>query len=80
MRNWREIRKAPSTFSDHTVAYVKGYILALEDVLADIDNAGPEGEPEYLMGIESVEGWVRQSLAEARETLEMVNKAKGNRQ
>jgi hypothetical protein len=78
MRKWE--RQSLVAFADgESRAYVQGYILACRDLLADIQNAGPEGEEEYLRGLEYAQSCVLQSLVEAQETLEMVNKARGNR-
>lgn len=58
------------------VSYVRGYILALEDVLDDMDMfAGIEaGPPGYWQAKENIKESVTESLRQANQTLEAVLK------
>lgn len=53
-------------------AYVKGYILAMQDVLKDIEEweSGDEEEMEYHRALDNVRSSVNESLSEAKEMLE----------
>ena len=60
-----------------TVAYTQGYILALEDVLKDIESIykNPEAEyGQYTLALRDVQHAVNESLFQARHTLEVLTK------
>lgn len=76
-RNWRELLAKPmpeSPTAAQMLAYVKGYILALEDVLKDIKELdiyrASDQTPGMEVASEALINKIHQSLGEARQTLE----------
>lgn len=74
-RNWAEILAKPmpeSPTAAQMLSYVKGYIMALEDILRDIEQWYMDGnrDSEWYEGLDAVRFSVQESLREARQTLE----------
>lgn len=76
-RNWKEVLTKPMPEAPTAVqllAYVKGYILALEDLLGDIRELDQQWASDQTPGMEvasdALIDKIHQSLGEAHHTLE----------
>lgn len=77
--DWPQARAAAGAKAiRETRAWVKGYILALEDVIKDLEVQLLDfrGHEEGASVLETAQGKVQQSLTTARETLDQLNKIK----
>ena len=72
---WKFIKNQGIT-DDPAISYVRGYILALEDVLSDLDTLSTEErqEDDGFNAVESMTHTANESLASARRTLEALTK------
>jgi hypothetical protein len=73
-----ETMKLP--IDEHMVQYVQGYIMAMEDILQDIENASRSSDStrDYEMGhrhaLEDLKRQTEESRESARRTLDMIIK------
>lgn len=74
-----ELMKLP--MDEYMAQYVQGYIMAMEDVLRDIENMqydAEEADPEYVAGhgaaLDSLKRQAEESRESARRTLDIVTK------
>lgn len=70
MNRWEASRPRP--WADTDRFYVKGYILALEDVLKDMDQLEEVGEFRTMVDAQALDLKIQESLASARRTLEQM--------
>lgn len=78
---WANLETMKLPMDAYMAQYVQGYILAMEDILRDIENmqynaAGAEAEYSngYGDALDSLKGQVEESRAGARRTLDLVTR------
>jgi len=70
---WERPETMKLPIDEHMVQYVQGYIMAMEDVLRDLDRFRTECESDADI-IESLEKETEESRDNARRTLDMIVK------
>jgi hypothetical protein len=73
--DWKEIQEAKPQAVRETLAWVQGYILALEDVIKDLEvqRDGYLNDPDTQRALEMILEKVQESLGSAQRTLEAIN-------
>jgi hypothetical protein len=74
--DWKEIKEAKPQAVRETLAWVQGYILALEDVIKDLEIQwhGYLNDPDARRALGMIQKKIEDSLLSAQRTLEAINK------